>query len=407
MATPILHVDMDAFFASVEQRDHPQWRGKPVIVGSPPDQRGVVSTCSYEARRFGVHSAMPSRQAYQLCPQGIFVPGDHQKYSAVSRQIMAIFEQITPKVEQVSVDEAFLDCQNVRGIAQDPVAAAQKIRRRIREELQLTASVGVAPNLFLAKLGSDLHKPDGLTIVPDTPADIVAFLAPLPVGRIWGVGKKTAELLHHYGVTTIGQLQQMPPSFLDKLLGSYGQHLRELAYGIDHRQVRSEPDQEKSLSQEYTFLEDCTDLPLIRTKLLEQCERVGERLRRRGLVASLAFLKLRYGDFRTISRQRPLEIPVNSDRALREAGLALLTGTGLFEHPVPIRLIGFGAGNLQEETDDSYLPRQLSLFSEENLAAEAAEESRKKDKALDQAVDTLRAKFGTDSLTRGTMPSEQ
>ncbi len=392
----ILHLDMDAFFASVEQLDHPEWRGKPVIVGAPPDQRGVVSTCSYEARRFGVHSAMPSRTAFQLCPQGIFVPGRYARYEEISHRIRSFFYDLTPYVEMASIDEAFLDLQGVYGIA-DPVAAASALKSRIRTELGLSSSVGVASNMFLAKLASDLQKPDGLTVVPKDPVEILKFLAPLPVRKIWGVGQKTGQVLESYGLKRIADIQNTPLEALCKLLGaSSGQHLYALSRGLDSRQVQREPVQEKSISREETFPEDCRDMARVRHCLLGLCEEVGSRLRAAGLLAGCVQLKLRFKDFRTITRQMPVRPPSQADRIL------LKCATSLFEQAAPgeaIRLVGFGVTQLQEPgTSQQEEPRQLLLFPEPEKEQPA---SSGRDSSLDQAVDQLRQKFGSDVLKRG------
>lgn len=392
----ILHLDMDAFFASVEQLDHPEWRGKPVIVGAPPDQRGVVSTCSYEARRFGVHSAMPSRTAFQLCPQGIFVPGRYARYEEISQRIRSFFYEVTPFVEMASIDEAFLDLQGVHSIT-DPLAAAGALKARIRTELGLSSSVGVACNMFLAKLASDLQKPDGLTVVPEDPDEIKKFLAPLPVRKIWGVGQKTGQVLESYGLKRIADIQKTPLEVLCKLLGSAGgQHLYALARGEDNRQVHREPVQEKSISREETFREDCRDLEVVRHCLLGLCEEVGSRLRAAGLLAGCAQLKLRFKDFRTITRQMPVRPASQADRIL------LQCATHLFEQAAPkeaIRLVGFGVTQLQQpgaaQQEES---RQLLLFPEPENEQPAVSG---RDASLDQAVDQLRQKFGSDVLKRG------
>ena len=392
----ILHLDMDAFFASVEQLDHPEWRGKPVIVGAPPDQRGVVSTCSYEARRFGVHSAMPSRTAFQLCPQGIFVPGRYARYEEISQLIRSVFYAVTPFVEMASIDEAFLDLQGVHCIT-DPVAVAGALKARIRTELGLSSSVGVASNMFLAKLASDLQKPDGLTVVPEDPEEIKKFLAPLPVRKIWGVGQKTGQVLESYGLKRIADIQKTPLAVLCKLLGSSsGEHLFALSRGQDSRQVQREPMQEKSISREETFREDCTDMEMVRHCLLGLCEEVGSRLRAAGLLAGCAQLKLRFKDFRTISRQMPVRPASQADRIL------LKCATSLFEQAAPkeaIRLVGFGVTQLQQPgAPQQEEPRQLLLFPEPEKEHPA---SSGRDSSLDQAVDQLRQKFGSDVLKRG------
>ena len=344
----ILHLDMDAFFASVEQLDRPELRGLPVIVGSPPDQRGVVATCSYEARRFGVHSAMPSRTAYQLCPQGIFIPGRHARYQEVSLRIRDFFYELTPFVEMISIDEAFLDLQGVHNI-DDPVSAARQLKARIRNEIGLSSSVGVASNMFLAKVASDLQKPDGLTVVPEDPEAICEFLAPLPTRKIWGVGPKTAQILANYGLKKIGDLQRVSLEDICKLLGTNsGQHLHALARGQDSRQVQRQPSREKSISREETFPEDCLDMQIVRRCLLGLCEEVGAQLREAGLQAGCAQLKLRFHNFRTITRQMPVQPASQADRVL------LKCAASLFEHAAPqqaIRLVGFGVTQLQDANE--------------------------------------------------------
>ena len=254
--------------------------------------------------------------------------------------------------------------------------------------------------MFLAKLASDLHKPDGMTIVPEAPEEIAAFLAPMPVGRIWGVGGKTNEVLAKYNLRTIGDLQNSSVEFLTRILGSYGPRLHDLAFGIDDRAVQTDSAPEKSMSQEYTFKEDCLDYPTVRAKLLEQCELVAARLRRHGVLAGCAVLKLRFQDFHTITRQMPIRPSTNSDRILREYAQKLLDGTGLQKHPQPIRLVGFGATALTEQTSDTTV-YQPSLFEEENRQAEQRKENLRKDHAIDQAVDELRKRFGRTSIHRG------
>src|SRR5437899_2006871 len=282
MTRAILHVDMDAFYASVEQRDHPDLRGKPVIVGAGPRDRGVVAAASYEARKFGVHSAMPSRTAYKLCPQGVFVRPNMEKYAEVSRQVMAILRSFTPLVQPLSIDEAFLDVSGSTAQFGDPVAIAKRIKAEIRSGTALTASVGVAPNKFLAKLASDLHKPDGLTVITD--ADKVQILAPLPVSKVWGVGKVTEKRLHELGIRTIGDLQRLPLDELRQRFGNTADHLHALARGEDNREVETD-EESKSISSEHTFDEDTADLDRIKKCLLEQCEEVGLRLRQEKLAA--------------------------------------------------------------------------------------------------------------------------
>lgn len=388
----ILHVDMDAFFAAIEQRDRPELRGRPVVVGAAPTERGVVATASYEARRYGVHSAMPSRTAAARCPQAVFVPPRHGHYEAVSAQVMAILRDITPELEPVSIDEAFLDLTHCTAALDEAVRIAERIKDRLRRELGLTGSVGIGPNKFLAKLASDMHKPDGLTLAPAEPDAIREFLAPLPVGRIWGVGPTTADLLNRRGIRLIGDLQQRPLDDLIRLLGpAAGNHVHNLAFGRDDRPVESGPQEERSISHEETFAQDITDRDELRRCLLELVERVGRRLRRNRRQTTSVQLKLRFADFRTITRQQSLPAGISADRDLWRSAAAIFDRTEL---PQPVRLIGFGVGGLYDPKAASR-PRQLLLF--EDPAHDDAERNR----ALDQAVDDLRTRFGDAILKRG------
>ena len=396
-----LHVDMDAFFASVEQRDHPEWRGKPVIVGAPPTERGVVSTCSYEARKFGVHSAMPSREAGRLCPQGIFVPGNNAKYAAVSRQVFAIFERYTPWVEPVSIDEAFLDVSGATTLFGPPESIAESIRRDICGELQLTASVGVAPNMFLAKLASDAHKPDGLTVVPSDPEGIRRFLDPMPVKRIWGVGESTAARLLSFGCRTVRDLREMSPDVLASCLGSatYAAQLHRLSRGEDDRKIVMDW-QEKSISREHTYLHDEPSKDVLVATLRDIADDVGRRLRADGRYATVGRLKIRWGDFRTATRQRPFVVPARDDLTFREMALQLLDD--VYDHR-PIRLIGFGVTNLQDSAEpaDAGATRQMFLFDDPADAAASDTAKRDKREHLCNALDAIRKKMGADSVRLG------
>lgn len=387
MPRTILHVDMDAFFTSVEQRDRPELRGKPVVVGAPPDQRGVIAAASYEARKFGIHSAMPSREAYRRCPHAIFLPPNGKRYGEMSKQIRGIFDRFTPQVEPLSIDEAFLDVSGAERLLGTGPEIARKIKDAIRAETLLTASVGVAPNKFLAKLASDLEKPDGLTVVPTSPEEIVAFLAPLPVGRIWGVGKVSQAHLEKAGIHTIGDLQAFTEKKLARLLGKHAaEHLSRLARGEDTREVETEHE-EKSISNEHTFTHDCSDPEEIHAVLGDLVDNVGRRLRKAERLAGLARLKLRWQGFETITRQRPLDPPVCDDFNLRAVADAILAGEELIK---PVRLIGFGVANL---TTDA--PQQLSLFQDD-------QKSRARRERLSQVTDTIRRKFGKSSLRRGS-----
>ena len=386
-----LHVDMDAFFASVEQRDHPEWRGKPLIVGAGPNERGVVSTCSYEARKFGVHSAMPSREAGRLCPHGIFVPGDHAKYSAVSKQVFAIFERFTPWVEPVSIDEAFLDVSGATTLFGPPERIAESIRSAIRDELRLTASVGVAPNMFLAKVASDMNKPDGLTVVPTTPEGICSFLDPLPVRRIWGVGEATARRLAEFGCKTVCQLRAVPERSLASILGSpvLAAHLLRLSRGEDDRELTMEW-QEKSISREHTYPVDEPSRETLVATLRDLADDVGFRLRRDGRVATVGKLKIRWGDFRTVTRQRPFDAGARDDFTFREMALRLFDDV---YDGKPIRLIGFGVTGLREDEP----VRQLELFADDTDPGPLL----RKRENLCRAMDAIRGRLGDDAVRLG------
>ena len=388
----ILHIDMDAFYAAIEVLDHPEWKGKPVVVGSPPDQRGVVSTCSYEARKFGIHSAMPSRTAGKLCPHAIFVPPRMDRYQAISSQIMRIFESFTPLVEPLSLDEAFLDVSGALHLwGGDAVAMAKELKRRIRCEVGLSSSVGVAGNKFLAKLASDMNKPDGLTVVPASEEAIMAFMAPLPVTKLWGVGKVSGARLAKAGVTTIRQLQTMDGPGLVRLFGKAGAaDMADLVRGRDSRPVETHCE-EKSISREHTFDADESSMERVRQCLLELTEEVGYRLRNSGKLAGVVQIKLRFADFTTITRQSSLSPAVECDRDLIAAAFGLFDKERVSR---PIRLIGFGVTGLV--TPGSAGPVQPDLFGE--LAPNLAGARNKK---LDKAVDSLRHAYGSDVIKRG------
>jgi DNA polymerase-4 len=347
MTRVIFHVDMDAFFASVEQRDHPEYRGQPVIVGAPADQRGVVCAASYEARKFGVRSAMPSRTAARLCPSGIFVRPRMDAYRAESRQIMAILHDAAPAVEKVSVDEAYIDLsERFAGAAgQDEalhaaVPVARQLKERIFSERGLTASIGVASNKFLAKLGSDFKKPDGLTLIPD--ADKAAFLRPLPVRAIPGVGPVTARALEEKGLAKIGDLQAGKVE-LTEIVGSWAARLKELAFGNDDRELDLSDDR-KSISSETTFLKDTDDRTTLRSALRELAADVSETLRKHEMGAQTVHVKVRYSDFTTITRQIRMEEPLSDEREIYRMACFLLARDKLVKRP--LRLIGIGASTL-------------------------------------------------------------
>ena len=379
MAT-ILHVDMDAFFASVELLHHPEWRGKPVIVGSGPHERGVVSTCSYEARKFGVHSAMPSRTAYERCPQAIFVRPHMELYQAVSDQVFEIFEHYTPYVEGVSIDEAFLEISGSLHLHGSAQALGEALRKEIRETCGVTCSVGIAPNRLLAKIGSEQNKPNGLTLMPFEPPAIADFLKPKPIGILWGIGKHTEAVLRPYGIVTCGDLQRLPLGQLETILGSRtgAESLRSYAFGISDDKVYWEPSDEKSVSREHTFDEDESDREKIREKLLELVTDVGRRFRTSQRWARTARIKLRDADFNTITRQTSFDAPARDDISFREKALELFDR----ETVGSIRLIGFGIANIQGTPDTG----ELSLF------ADPKDAQREKRERLSAALDKLRDK---------------
>ncbi len=382
----VLHIDMDAFFAAIEQRDHPEWRGLPVVVGAPPDRRGVVSTCSYEARGFGIRSAMPSREAYRRCPGAVFVRPDMARYEAVSQQVFAILTRFTPLVEPVSIDEAFMDVTGARRLFGCGREIAVKLRAAISEELGLTASVGVAHNKFLAKLASEQSKPNGLFVVPSGHAEMLDFLGALEVGALWGVGKMTGETLRRAGFHTVADIRRGDPSVLERLLGSsLAGHLRALSLGEDARPVET-AFEEKSVSKEHTFPQDCSDYAAVRDKLKDLADEVGRRLRDGGHYATVGRIKLRWPDFKTITRQTPFVTPACDDFTLRELAMRLLEA----ERPLkPVRLVGFGVGGLCDARE-----QQPSLFDT------APEDNLERRERLCRAVDSINAKIGHRAVRR-------
>lgn len=379
----IIHVDMDAFYAAIEQLDVPALRGKPVIVGGDPSGRGVVSTASYEARKFGPHSAMPMAQAIRLCPQAIVRPVRMKRYVEVSRQIREIFHEFTPRVEPLSLDEAFLDVTGSRRLFGEAPAIAAQIKQRIRDETHLTASVGVAPNKFLAKLASDLDKPDGTVIVETS--DVQRLLDPLPVRRMWGIGKVTEQTCLRNGLRTVGDLRRLSEQRLVELFGEYGESLYRLSRGIDDRPVV--PDSAaKSVGTESTFPQDVVDRrELIRT-FAAQVDEVSWRLRRAGIEAATVTLKLRFSDFKTITRAESFKPPSALFAELWEVADRLF-GLHVASHDKPIRLLGITASNLRSAGTGQGL-----LFSQTD---------HKRHAAVDQVGDQIRRRFGYDAFQRG------
>ncbi len=357
MPRVIFHLDMDAFYASVEQRDRPELRGQPVIVGAPPSRRGVVAAASYEARKFGVRSAMPSATAGRLCPKGVFVPPRMEAYRAESRCIMEILSTSGGIVEQVSIDEAYLDLSvQCEGADADDslllgLPIARELRRRIRDERGLTASIGIASNKLLAKMASDFQKPDGLTLVPER--DKVEFLRPMPVRAIHGVGKVTEQALLTAGLRTIGDLQDHRGD-LRALVGSWGPRLRQFAFGEDDRPLEL-GDEIKSISAEETFERDTEDRRILRACLREQASDISTKLKRKRLGAHTVQVKVRYGDFTTLTRQISVEEPLTEANDIYRLGCWLLGREKLVNRP--LRLLGLGVSGLAEPE-----ARQLALL---------------------------------------------
>lgn len=386
MDRTILHVDMDAFFAAVEQRDHPEYRGKPLIVGADPKGgkgRGIVATCSYEARKFGVHSAQPISQAWKLCPHGVYVQPGMGKYERASDRIMATFFDFTDLVEQVSIDEAFLDVTHCRRLFGSGPEIAARIKSRIFREQRLTCSVGVAGNKFVAKVASDLKKPDGLVIVEQGKER--EFLRPLAISRLWGVGKKTEAYLKSMGFENIGQLaDQRQKQLIDKL-GRIGNHLWQLANGLDERSVSPETGY-KSIGHETTFEKDTADVELVHDTLLELSERVAQRLRGHGARARTITVKFREADFTTCTRRTTFDAPADTSEVIFPAAWKLMRP--LLRSGVLVRLIGVYGSNLDSESRG-----QLGLF----------EETPPRDRQLAAALDDITRRYGNRAITRAAL----
>ena len=389
----ILHADMDAFYASVEQRDAPELRGRPVVVGGPPP-RGVVTAASYEARVFGVHSAMPSAQAQALCPHAVFVRGDMRKYARESRRIFRVFRRYTPAVEGLSLDEAFLDLTGTERLQGDPVATGHRLRAEVRRETELSVSVGIAPVKLVAKIASELAKPDGLLAVP---ADrLREFLDPLPASRIWGVGPVARARLESLGIHSVGDLARADDEELRRHLGSFGPAVARLARGEDAREV--EPYREpKSYGEENTFGEDVTDRRRLHAAIRAHAESVGRRLRRDRLQAFGVILKVKLarplggGRYPLVTRSTTLVAPTNDGAALARAARDLLERV---TEPEAIRLIGVAATRLESAARE-----QLELWPHDPDAA-------RRDR-LNQMLDAIRERFGGRAVGRGVPEVER
>ncbi len=379
----ILHIDMDAFYAAIEQRDRPELRGKPVVVGGGSG-RGVVSAASYEARRYGIHSAMPGRRAAQLCPDAVFVRGRLDHYAEVGRMVREIFHRYTPLVQPLSLDEAFLDVTGSRRLFGDAATIGRAIKTAIKVELHLTASVGVAPLKFVAKIASDLNKPDGFVEVGED--KVIDFLDPLPVARLWGVGRVGQQRLQRLGMHTFRDIRVCDAEQLRQQFGSWGEHLWRLANAIDARKVV--PDHTaKQISHERTFADDLTDREMLRAVVSHLCEQVTCRLRRSGRRAKTVSLKYRREDFRTFTHALTLKRPTDSTNEVLQTAFGLLDEMRS-RQPRPVRLIGVSACSLTEPD----APRQLSLF---DLSDNEASQQQ-----LDKTVDQLTARLGKGAIYR-------
>lgn len=385
----VLHLDMDAFYAAVEQLDHPAYRGKPVVVGADPKGgtgRGVVATCSYEARKFGIHSAMPISQAYRRCPSAVFVFPRFSRYRELSQQVMKILQEYSPQLLQISIDEAFIDVTHTANFHGGAKALAEKLKARIKNEIGLTASVGLAPNMFIAKVASDLHKPDGLTICEA--GQEKTFLAPLPIKKLWGVGPKTEAHLQKLGFTTIGQVAQCAQKILAEKLGKWGAHLWELANGIDERPVEDWGPR-KSISQEHTYDQDVADPKIVEQTLWRIAEGVSADMRRMELKGQVLTLKIRLEGFETFTRQRKLPEYTNDAETMRAIALELFRNFDCKGKKV--RLIGAGMSHLNNTGGGE----QLSLF-QSNTG------QQRRDRVAD-LLETLRDKHGEEAATRASL----
>ena len=380
----IIHVDMDAFYASVEQGDNPSLKGLPVIVGGDPEKRGVVSAASYEARVYGVHSAMPTSQAKRLCPHGIFLPVRMHRYREVSEQIFKILKEYTPFIEPLSLDESFMDVGGSAKLFGPVLQIAKEVKRRIRENTGLTASAGIAPNKFLAKIASDFKKPDGLVEIK--PEGVQDFLRDLPISKLWGVGKTTEEVLKGMGILKVGQLALFPGEKIERKLGKFGLELMALARGEDERPVSPESDA-KSISQEETFTPDLETPDQMKRVLLDQAEQVGWELRKQKLKGSTVTVKVRYPDFTLVTRSLTLPFPTDQGIEIYQTALKLLPRTEALQKRA--RLLGVGISNLLHQDD----PEQYLLF----------DSRREKTERSVQAMDRIWKKFGPEAIKRASL----
>jgi len=376
--TCIIHIDMDAFYASVEQRDNPKLKGKPVIIGADPSGRGVVSTCSYEARKYGVHSAMPIRTAYKLCPTGMYLPVNMRKYKVVSDEIHEIFRRYTPLVEPISLDEAFLDVTHSRSLLGTEVEIALKLQKEVKEITNLTASIGLSYNKFLAKIASDLRKPMGFVHIHKD--NFKEKIWPLSVSRIWGVGPKTRVYLEQLNIKTIGDIARLPDSVFEGWLGKAGKQLFLLAQGIDNRKVEPAHEQ-KSIGKEITFNEDITNSNQVKRCIAQMSEQIGSRMRKNNLKGKVLTVKIRYHDFTTVTRSFSFPDHMNNDKDIRDWAFSIFKKNWTGD---PIRLIGISMSNITTD-----MMQQLTLFTDQ------------KEDIICETMDKIREKYGFESINRG------
>ncbi|MGD8992319.1 MAG: DNA polymerase IV [Desulfobacterales bacterium] len=381
----ILHIDMDAFYASVEKLDDPRLKHKCVIVGGTSN-RGVVSAASYEARRFGVHSAMPIYQAKQKCPHGVFVPPRMSRYKEVSKKVMALLKEFSPLVEPVSIDEAFVDITGSQRLFGEPQDIAREIKRRIHERVHLTCSIGVAPNKFLAKIASDLKKPDGLTLI--MPEEVPQFIESLPIKKVPGVGKKTMRQLEALGIRTLGDVHRLPEKALSKHLGKFGQRLRALSAGSDATPVTPHTPH-KSISSERTLAADTRDVKLLKRYLLSQSAEVARQLRQAGVRARTIVIKIKDADFKTATRRTTIMIPTQSSKTIYRHAAQLIDD---FIITKKIRLIGVGTTGFSAVTASV----QMGLFDQKERPGDNWEK-------VDKALDSISRKFGKDVIGRAAL----
>lgn len=396
----IIHLDMDAFYAAVEVMDNPELRGKPVIVGGSA-RRGVVTAASYEARKFGVHSAQPVARAMRLCPHGVFLPVRMERYKEISDRIFEVFHRFTPIVEGLSIDEAFLDVTGSTRLFGPPADIAARIKAAVRGETGLTVSAGVASCKLVGKIASDMNKPDGLTVVPHGRER--EFLEPLPVGKLWGVGKVTGEALASLGVRTIGDLSRLPVELLAKRFGQHGVALHRLSQGIDDREVT--PDREiRSMGREETFDEDIADLEELRKELLSLSTRVAARMRRHGLKGRTVALKVKYPDFRLVTREVTLNLATDDGGEIYRHARSLLERTEAGKRPV--RLLGIYLSQFAS-AERAGEAAQMSLFGGRPAQAAPGTPSPERVDRLNRAVDRIHGRFGRRGVVPGTLAGDK